>query len=188
MFQVFKPTGWRFVTSGGGEILFGLSKLVFAGGAGGAFYARPGPGPIYRLPYVAAAAGAGVGLSAGGLVTTSLSLPFAPGGGFQIYRNPARSGPLRLDDFLGSFIQISVTTGAFAFNRSVSLLIFGAAPWLVSALSLGNIIARLPMVLLACQGFGVLWGSAITSAVGAGIEGYTGQIVGHETAAPGETG
>jgi len=34
-------------------------------------------------------------------------LPFAPGGGFQIYRNPMRSTPLSLDDFAGSFVQWS---------------------------------------------------------------------------------
>jgi hypothetical protein len=38
--KIFNQTGWRFVTSGGGEIDFGLSKFLYVAGEAGAFYIR----------------------------------------------------------------------------------------------------------------------------------------------------
>lgn len=189
MFDFFENSGWRFVTSGGTEMTFGLSKMLFAGGAAGAFYVREGTGgPIQRLPMVAAVGGAGLGFSAGGPVTVSVSLPFAPGGGYQIYRNPFRSSPLAIEDFMGSFVQVSAGAGAFVANRNISFMIFGAPTWLVNGLSLGNPGARLSLIAAACQGIGVLWGSAVSSAASVGIEVYTGEILGHSAADAGETG
>jgi hypothetical protein len=189
MFSLFTPTDWSFVTSGGAEMTFGLSKLLYAGGSGGAFYVRQGAsGAIQRLPMLAAVIGGGLGISAGGPVTVSVSMPFAPGGGFRIYRNPLRSATLTLNDFPGAFLQLSGGGGTFIFNRNVSLLIFGSPNWLVSVLSIGNPAARLPALVASCEGVGALWGSAVSSAASVGIEVYSGEILTSMAADPGETG
>ena len=82
--SLIKPTDWQFVTSGGAEMTIGISKLLFVGGQVGAFYVRENAGPIHRLPYGGAAAGAGFGISVAGPVSISVALPFAPGGGWRI--------------------------------------------------------------------------------------------------------
>jgi hypothetical protein len=57
--EIFRDTGWRFVTAGGGEIDFGISKFLYVAGQAGAFYVKPGPqGTIWRLPFVAVVGGA----------------------------------------------------------------------------------------------------------------------------------
>ena len=189
MFKIFTPTDWSFVTSGGAEITYGFAKFLYAGAAGGAFYARRGvTGPIQRLPYRAIAGGVGAGVSVAGPVTTSISLPFAPGGGFRIYRNPLRTSALVLEDFKGSFIQISGGLGAFVYNRNVSLLVFGAPPWVIRTFSIGNPGVQLPLLMATCEGVGALWGSAVTSAASVGVEVYSGEILTTMLAAAGETG
>ena len=189
MFKIFEPTNWSFVTSGGAEITFGLSEFLFAGGSGGAFYVRQGAaGSIQRLPFTAVVGGVGVGISVAGPVTTSVSLPVAPGGGYRIYRNPLRSSALELEDFKGSFIQVTGGAGGFIYNRNISLMVFGAPTWLVRTFSIGNPGAQLPLLAASCEGVGVLWGSAVSAAASAGVEVYTGEIVSSMPAAAGETG
>jgi hypothetical protein len=112
----------------------------------------------------------------------------APGGGYRIYRNPIRSSALELEDFTGSFMQGSAGAGGFVYNRNISLLVFGAPPWLVRTFSVGNPGAQLPLLAASCEGIGVLWGSSVSSAASAGVEVYSGEIVSTMLAAAGETG
>jgi hypothetical protein len=132
MFKFFRPTEWEFVTSGGGEVTAGVWKLLVAGGTVGAFYVRKPNSPIYRLPYAGVVGGAGVGISTAGPIGVSVSLPWAPGGGFTIYRNPTRSTALALDDFAGTFVALSGAGGVFG-TGSGTAVIFGAPAWLVTS-------------------------------------------------------
>jgi len=116
--QIFEPTGWSFVTSGGAEITYGLARFLFAGGSAGAFYVRKGAsGPIQRLPFTAVVGGVGAGFSVAGPVTASVSLPLAPGGGYQIYRNPIRSSALELG---ASRVPSSRSAGARAGSSTIA--------------------------------------------------------------------
>ena len=188
MFKFFQPTDWSFVTSGGGEITFGISKLAFVGGNAGAFYVKKDKSPIYRLPYASVVVGAGLAVSVAGPVSVSVSLPWAPGGGFRIYRNPLRQERLTLDDFSGSFMAISGTGGGWLLNGSGTVLIFGAPTWLVTAVAVAATAAQFGALAAACEGIGVLWGTSVSSAGGVSVEGMRGEILTEQLAAPGETG
>jgi hypothetical protein len=190
--SIFRPTVWKFVTSGGAEVDIGVSKFLFAAFEGGAFYAQQdGDSTIYRLPFVGAGGGAGVGVSAGGVVSLSVSMPFQPGGGFRIYSNPLRfSGTVGLQDFAGPFVAIT-GAGAVGFSGSISAIAFGAPSILVNLISMAplfGLAGRIDATILACAGFGAIWGSAETSAAGVSATVYTGQIFAPTQAAPGETG
>ena len=188
MFKFFQPTDWSFVTSGGAELTVGISKLAFVGGNVGAFYVKKERSPIYRLPYAGVVAGAGLAVSVAGPVSVSVSLPWAPGGGFRIYRNPLRQDKLELDDFSGSFMAISGTGGAWLANGSGTVLIFGAPTWLVTAVAVTATAAQFGALAAACEGVGVLWGTAVSSAAGVSAEGMRGEILTETLAEPGETG
>jgi hypothetical protein len=189
--SIFHQTGWSFVTAGGVEVDVGISKFLFLAGEAGAFYAKKDSGgPIWRLPYTAAGAGLGPSVSAGGALTLQVSLPFQPGGGFEIYRNPLRSSAFGAGSFVGSFVMIS-GAAAVGFSSSVSYLIFGAPSRLVNTVRMMGplgLAAGINATVLACQGAGALWGTAETSAAGAGVTVYTGEILSMKPAAPGETG
>ncbi len=190
--SLVRYSGWDFVTSGGGELTFGLSRFLFAGGHGGALYVRQsGQQTIHRLPYVGFGGGVGVGVSAGGPVSVSVSLPFQPGGGFRIYRHPLRGGSLALDDFVGNYVAYS-GSGSLLGAVSGTLIFIGAPAWLVALANnpaLPGVQALSPLTAIAaCQGVGVLWGTAETSGAGVGLTVYHGQVIGHSIAAPGETG
>src|SRR5438876_4237039 len=104
---IFHETGWSFVTSGGAEVDIGISKFLFAAGEAGAFYAKQDhSSQIWRLPFVSAGAGLGIGVSAGGALTLQASMPCQPGGGFEIYSNPLRRGAFGVDTFVGSFVMV----------------------------------------------------------------------------------
>jgi hypothetical protein len=49
---------------------------------------KDGEKQIWRLSFIAAGAGLGFGISVGGPFTVQISMPYQPGGGFNIYRNP----------------------------------------------------------------------------------------------------
>jgi hypothetical protein len=188
--SLFQYTGWGFVTSGGGEIDIGLSKFLFVAGEGGAFYVRKDGDPtIWRLPFAGIGGGAGVGISAGGPVTVSVSMPFQPGGGFRIYRNPIKVfGSFDLSCFEGAFVAITGAAAVLA-SGSGSLLIFGAREWIVNLATVITAgVARVDAVLLDSQGAGVLWGTAETSAASIGVTVVTGHIFAAQRAAAHETG
>jgi len=179
------------VTSGGAEVDIGISKFLFAAGEAGAFYAKQDhSSQIWRLPFVSAGAGLGIGVSAGGALTLQASLPFQPGGGFEIYRNPLRRSAFGVGAFIGSFVMIS-GAGAVGFGGSVSYVIFGAPSRLVNALRMAGPLgmsAGINATILACQGGGALWGTSETSAASVGLTAYFGEILLAQPAAPGETG
>ena len=105
---IFHDTGWSFVTSGGLEIDFGVSKLIWAAGEAGAFYAKnDSDSVIWRLPFVSLGAGIGLGVSLCGPVTVSASMPCQAGGGFRIYRNPLRRSDFGISSFRGSFVMVT---------------------------------------------------------------------------------
>jgi hypothetical protein len=183
VFKFFRPTEWEFVTSGGGELTIGIWKLLFAGGTIGAFYVRRPESPIYRLPYAGTVGGAGVGISTAGPVGVSVSLPWAPGGGFRNYRNPIRSTELALDDFAGTFVALSGAGGIFGAGSGTAV-IFGAPAWLVTSALNG---ADVAVVVMASAGAGLLWGTAATNGLGVSLELVRGEIIGNELAATGET-
>jgi hypothetical protein len=193
---LFKQTGWRFVTSGGGEIDVGFSKFLYVAAEAGAFYAQKnGEKAIWRLPFMAAGAGAGLGVSAGGPITVSVSLPCQWGGGFTIYRNPLRRSALGLDSFTGGFVAISGGIMA-GFAGSGSFLFFGASEGLLAKVTaLASVIAgpaalaaRIDTTVLACEGAGALWGTGETSAAGISGTIFTGHIFNPQPAIPHETG
>jgi hypothetical protein len=187
---LFQYTGWKFVTSGGGEIDIGLSKFLFVAGSAGAFYVQKDGDPtIWRLPFAGIGGGAGVGVSAGGPVTISVSMPFQPGGGFRIYRNPIHVfGSFDLSCFEGAFLAIS-GAAAVGFSGSGSVLIFGAREWIVNlATAMTAGMARVDAVILDSQGAGILWGTAETSAASVGVTMITGHIFAAQRAEAHETG
>ena len=187
---LLQPTGWTFVTSGGGEIDVGLSKFLFVAGEAGAFYVRKdGDTTIWRLPFAGLGGGAGVGVSAGGPVTVSISLPCQPGGGFRIYRNPINfGGPFDSSAFEGAFLALSGAASVL-FSGSGSVLIFGAREWIVNLASVMTAgVGRVDAVLLDCQGAGILWGTAETSAAAVGVTMVTGHIFAAQRAEAHETG
>ena len=189
--KIFRATGWSFVTSGGAEIDIGISKFLFAAGEAGAFYVKKDFGSqIWRLPFVSVGGGIGVGISTGGPLTIQVSLPFQPGGGFEVYRNPLRHSSFGVSSFLGSFVLVS-GAAAVGLGGSVSYLIFGAPTRIVNALRMMGpfgLAASVDASILACQGGGALWGTAETSAASVGVTVYAGEIVTAHPAAPGETG
>jgi hypothetical protein len=187
---MFQQTGWRFVTSGGAEIDFGLGKVLFAAAQGGAFYAKRNDEPtIWRLPLGAIGGGAGFGISAGGPVTVSLSMPFQPGGGFSIYRNPLRrSSAFGLEGFKGAFVALSGAVSVLG-GVSASVVLFGASETMVNvATFVAGLGGRVDATVVACQGAGVVWGSQETSGASASATVFCGHIFNPSPIAPGETG
>lgn len=77
------------------------------------------------------------------------------------------------------------------FGGGYSFLVFGAPSSLVNALrSMGPLGMSLSIdaIVLACQGAGVLWGTAESSAASVGATAYVGEIVTVQRAARHETG
>lgn len=183
--SLLKPTEWEFVTAGGAEFTIGAGKFLFGGAQAGAFYVRNSTGgPIYRLPYAGAVGGAGIGLSVAGPVSVSASLPFAPGGGWTIYRNPVRRDPLKIQDFAGAFVAWSGSVSGGIASRSLTLVVFGAPLAMASSL----VTMQFPVLVATCEGAGLLWGSSVQSSGGGSAEVITGLILPESLAGLAETG
>jgi len=182
---LYEPTDWSIVTSGGVEVDVGLSRFVFLGAAGGAFYVRQGGGAVQRLPFIAGVGGVGLSVSAGGIITVSLSLPCQPGGGWTIYRNRLRRGSLTLSDFTGGCHCVSHVL-AVGFSGSLTLAFFGIPYW--ARVLAGPLSATLPAAALSANAAGILWGTAETSSAGYSASLLSGIVAFTSAAAPGETG
>ncbi len=177
---VFKPTTWRLTDSGGGELTVGLSKLLFAGGTGGAFFVQEdsAAGPV-TLPFAAAEFGGGLAVSAGGPVAVALTVPGMPSvGSGRVFFNPLRSfGSFGLNDIKGMYVALTLTGGVgFAGNGAIVFLnTSSTVASLLVASGLG-ISAALPACLLLSKGVAKVAGTSATSSAGASLTLATGAI------------
>ena len=166
------PTDWRFVTSSGGDISFGLSELVNVGGATGELHVREGDGPVIRLQYVGVKAGLGVGVSLLGPVSGSFSLASFPGGGIgRIYKGPTAGARLSLNDMKGHFAMLNFASGLGGASY-VSVVLLGLP---VSPLSFGPFGQ---VATLLAKGAGVLFGGCASSSFSIEANSTMGTIVG----------
>lgn len=184
-----RPSGLKFVTAGGLELTGGLSKWAFVGGTVGVFYVQGAAGgPVSRLPYVAASGGLGAGFSTAGAISLSVSLPWQPGSGVGvIYRNTLRRSTMTAKDLIGSYVGLTFAAGVLG-QAGVSLVFLGAPRPVVAAFTAlaalvpctppGSAVAAFITSSIAmCEGFGVLWGTAESNAVGVSVTGYMGMVV-----------
>jgi hypothetical protein len=183
----YTPTDWNFVTSGGGELDVGVSRILFVGGELGAFYVRRGEGTVYRIPFLAGVGGGGLAASAGGPITLSLSLPMQPGGGWRIYRNRIRRDSLNLEHLSGGCFGVS-GVGAVGFSGSLSIVFLGI-PILVRVAEGGaGLVGAILGSALGANAAAIYYGTAETSSAGVSASIFTGHAMAASPAFQGETG
>lgn len=170
----YTPTDWNVVTSAGAEVDVGLSRFVFAGAEGAAFYLRQGTaGTVYRIPFFGRVVGGGLAASAGGVVTVSVSMPNQPSGGWRVYRNRIMCSSLRLNDFIGACAGIA-PVGAAAVSGGASLVFFGSP--LLGIAGIGGPIASLAAAAPLAYAAAVFWSTGQTCSAGISgsiFDGYT---------------
>jgi hypothetical protein len=181
---LYRPTDWSIVTSAGGEIDVGLSRVFFAGLTAGAFYVRQGGGAIQRLPFVAIGGGFGLAASALGVITLTGSLPSQPGGGWRIYRNRIRRGSLTLSDLEGGCFCMERVLAA-GVSGGLTLAFFGRP--IVARLLEGSLSDTLAAAALDANAAGILWGTGYTPSAGGSGSVMAGQVRFASPAAEGET-
>ena len=157
------PTDWRFVTSSGGDISFGLAEFLNVGAAVGELHVREDDGLVIQLRYVGLKGGVGVGLSILGPVSGSFSLAkFEAGGIGRIYKGPAAGARLSINDMIGPFYMVTFGLNFVPGGIGVSVVFMGLPfPFAVNLTT---------AALLLAKGAGVFWGMLGSSS--GGIEAY----------------
>jgi hypothetical protein len=127
-----QPSGWNFVTSGGGDVMLETPVVnVGVGASGGLIDVQNGSGPVQRLYY--GGIGGGVGL---GLVPSPIDIGFSltafPSYGV-VYKMPAAGSSLSFGEFKGNclFYQGGAQFGP---GGSGVLMFTGANPFIINML------------------------------------------------------
>jgi hypothetical protein len=171
-----RPSTWRFVTSGSGELGVGIGKFT-VGATGGVFWVQEDSSPTqYRLPFLGLGGGVGLGVSPPVVISYG-DKDFPSEGIGKIYMSPCKSS-LTLDDFLGGCVIYGVggtALGGITSNGlggvGFTLVFFGVPEILLCNPTLTS------SALFLCSGAGLLWGRNIADSIGVGVSAYTGRIL-----------